>query len=92
MRLQIEGLKATRSAVSAWELGRNRPALERPEVRRAFVLALRISEEELLRHAGLHNGAEHRSQAAEIGAEIIDSLPAEKQDLALRLLEQLRAS
>jgi hypothetical protein len=90
--LQLEGLDVARSTVSAWEVGPNSPQLEKPEVRTALMRVLKLSESELLSRAGFKSSDHHRSEAAEVGADIINELPPDKQDLAVRILEQLRAS
>lgn len=91
-QLQLEGVSVTRGAVSHWENDRNKPPLDNGEFRRALAKVLRLSEPELLRRAGYQTATVGRSEAAKIGADIIDDLPPDRQELAVRLLEQLRAS
>lgn len=87
-RLQLEGFSVSRAAVSAWEIGRNRIPVEDPDFRRALSRILRMTEQEILRAEG-YKVPEKLSEAAEKAASIVDQLPPDKQNLAIRLLEQL---
>lgn len=91
-RLQLEGFNVGRGAIGHWETGRNTPPLDDPELRTILAKVLRVSEPELLRQAGYPVIRTHRSELAEQAADIVDELSPDKQDLAVRLLEQLRAS
>lgn len=91
-RLQLEGFSIGRASISHWENDRYHPPLEDPLFRKVLAVVLRLTEPELLRRAGYETVRTKRTAEAEIGADIIDQLPPEKRDLALRLLEQLRAS
>lgn len=88
-RLQLEGVSFTRAAVSHWENGRHKPPLHDADFRKALSRVLRVSEAEILRLAGFELEKADRSDAAERAAYLVDQLPAEKQDLAIKLLEQL---
>lgn len=88
-RLQVEGIDVTRSAVSHWENGRYQIPLDDPNVRRAIAKVLRINIRTLLKFAGYEVDNEIHSIYAEQIAAIIDQLPEEKQQLVLRLVEQL---
>lgn len=89
-QLQLEGIVITRASISHWENGRNKPPLDQPEFRAALAKVLRLTQPELLRLAGYEVSKARHSDAAERAANIVDELPPEKQDLAIRLLEQLR--
>lgn len=88
-RLQIEGLDVTRSAVSHWETGRYHIPLDNPEVRRVIAKVLRVNIRTLLKLAGYEVDNHIHSIYAEQVASIVDQLPEEKQELVLRLVEQL---
>lgn len=90
-QLQLEGVNVTRATISHWETDRNKPPLDDGQFRQALAKVLKLSEPELLRRAGYQTSTIGHSEAAQIGADIIDHLPPDKQDLAVRLLEQLRA-
>lgn len=87
-RLQTEGLDIERSAVSAWEAGRNKPKLGDAHYRRALSKVLKLSEQQLLLLAGYEIPTSH-SVAAERAASIVEQLTPDKQELAVKLLEQL---
>ena len=90
--LELEGLEYTAGAVAHWVNGTRNPRLQNPQLRQTLARVLRLSERELMMRAGYELARTGRSEAAQIAAEIIDNLPPDKQDLAVRLLEQLRAS
>lgn len=89
-QLQLEGVTITRASISHWENSRNKPPLDDPQFREALAKVLRLSQPELLKLAGYEVSKTRYSDAAERAAIIVDELPPEKQDLAIRLLEQLR--
>jgi len=88
-RLQLEGVEASRSAVSAWETGRNKLQFDDPVIRLGFARVLRFSESELMKLEGYPTEPSSYSEQAERAAYIVDQLPDERRDLALKLLEQL---
>ena len=89
-RLQLEGIKkVSRSAVSNWEAGLSNVPLRNPEFVKALANTLRITETRLMLMAGYTVGAKH-TDLAERAAHIIDELPPDKQELAVRLVEQLK--
>jgi transcriptional regulator with XRE-family HTH domain len=87
-QLQLEGVTTTRASVSHWENGRNKPPLDEPIFRAALAKVLRLSQPELLRLAGYEVVRSAHSESGERAAHILDQLPAEKQQLALKVLEQ----
>lgn len=88
-RLQVDGINISRSGVSAWETGRNNPPLEEETFRKALAHALRLSVHELLIRAGFETLSSKQSREAEIAANLIDRMPAEKREMALRILEAM---
>lgn len=87
-RLQLQGIEASRSAVSAWEIGRNTPQFNEPTVLVAFARALKLSETEVLKLAGYNTQTTHSAQG-ERAAYIVDQMPDDRRDLAIKILEQL---
>lgn len=88
-RLQLAGLKHGREAVSAWETGRAVPPLDNVEFRQALANILNMDIKTLLKLAGYEVESKPHSDAAERAAWLIDQLPPDKQDLAVRLVEEL---
>ncbi len=88
-RLQTEGFDVSRSTIAGWEMGRNLPPLEDPMFRQALSRALRVNIRTILKLAGYEVDQESHSTWAEQAASLIDQLPPEKQELALRLVQQL---
>ncbi len=88
-RLQLAGLDVTRATVSHWENGRHALPLENPIYAKAIADALKLSVRDVLILAGYDVSQKQPSRAAQRAAHIIDSLPKDKQDLAIRILEQL---
>jgi len=87
-KLQLEGINISRAGVSHWENERNDPPLKDPNFQRALGRVLKLSETELLKLAGYPTEPSSYSEQAERAAYIVDQLPDERRDLALKLLEQ----
>lgn len=88
-RLQLEGFKYGRSAVGNWERGSPMP-LKDPEFVRVLAGILKISTNELMAIAGYTIETKQHTHISERVASIVDDLSPERQELALRLVEQLR--
>ncbi len=88
-QLQVSGFDISRPSISHWENGRHLPPLENPEFRQALANILRIDVKTLLKLAGYEVAKSDFSEAAERVAYIVDQLPPDKQELAVRLVEQL---
>jgi transcriptional regulator with XRE-family HTH domain len=88
-RLQLDGLSFTHSAISHWETGRYHPPFEDEKFRQALADILRMDVSSMLRLAGYEVGLRPYSERAERAAFIVDNLPDDKQDLALRILAEL---
>ncbi len=88
-RLQLAGFNVTRAAISHWENNRNNPPLDDPDFRQVLARILRLSPHEILKLAGYEVDKPQHTAAGERAASIIDHLPPEKQELAIRLIEQL---
>ena len=89
-RLQLEGINVTRGAVTHWENGKRGMPLDDPDFRLALGRILRMTEMEILVEAGYGLSVKN-SGAAQRAASIIEQLPPEKQELAVRILEQFLA-
>lgn len=87
-QLQIRGINVARASVSHWETGKHLPPLHEAEFRRALADVLRLNVKTVLKLAGYDIEAE-RSEEAERIADMVDKLPPDKRDLAVRLIEQL---
>jgi len=89
--LELEGLTYTPGAVSHWATGARKPPFHKPEFREALARVLKLKEDEMLRRAGYGISTPRRSKEAEMAADIVDDMPPDKQKMAVRILEQLRA-
>jgi transcriptional regulator with XRE-family HTH domain len=88
-RLETEGWSTSRSAVNNWESSKSEPPLSDPQFRQALSNALRVKVRLLLKYAGYEVDTEYHSVVSEQIATLVDQLPADKQELALKLVEQL---
>lgn len=88
-RLQLEGHKATRSAVGNWETGRAPVPIKDLEFVKSLASILRVTENQVMLMAGYRVGSKH-TQVSERIANMVDDLPPDKQDLALRIIEQIK--
>lgn len=88
-KLQIEGFDVSRATISNWETGRHEPPMHDPEFRHALARSLRLNVRTMLKLAGYEVTEQPHSTTAELAADLIDRLPPEKQQLALRLIETL---
>lgn len=88
--LQNAGLDVARSTVGTWESGKSQPPLDDPAYRRALANIFRVSVTELLMSAGYEIDLDKYSETSRRAADIVEQLTPEKQNLAVRLLEQLR--
>ena len=89
-RLQLSGFQYTAGSISHWETERHSPPLDDPKFSSAMAEVLQISVGTLLTLAGYDVSRKTYSEAAERAAWIIDQLPPDKQQLALKLVEQLQ--
>jgi transcriptional regulator with XRE-family HTH domain len=88
-RLQLAGFDIARSSISHWENDRFKPPFNDPEFTKAFASVLKLSVNSMLKQAG-YEIVTDLSENARHAAEIVDSLPADRQRLAIGLLEQLQ--
>lgn len=88
-RLQLAGANITRSSVSAWETGRNKPDLMNPSTRKALSKVFKLTESEIIKLAGIEGVSSAHTEHGERAANIVDQLPPEKRIIAVRILEQL---
>lgn len=88
-RLQRNGFDISRATVGHWEQDKYLPPLGNPQFCKIMADILLVSVKELLALAGYDLADKTHSNAAERAAWLIDQLPPEKQDLAVRLVEEL---
>lgn len=87
-RLQTMGFDYSRSSINNWERNGNPAPMDDPRFVRALARALKTSPPMLLKSAGFELEAKH-SEIAERVAALMDTLPDDKQQLALKLVEAL---
>ena len=88
--LQLMGFSFSPGAISHWEKGRHKPKLMTdPLFRKALAQILRMDVHTMLRLDGYEVDEEEFSPQAEQAAYLINQMPPDKQELALRLIEQL---
>ena len=88
-RLQLAGFDYKRSAIGNWEQGYPMP-LKDPEFVSVLAGILKIPTSELMSIAGYTIETRQHTHISERVANIVDDLPPERQELALRLIEQLK--
>jgi transcriptional regulator with XRE-family HTH domain len=88
--LQLLGFDVARSAVGHWETGLSQMPLGNPSFVASLAKALRMDVMTVLRFSGYEITTQH-SEISERAARLIDTLPDDKQALALRLVEALLA-
>lgn len=88
-RLALRGHSITRAAIQHWESGRNQPPIEDYEFRLALAISLEIDVNELMIRGGFYMRDQQRTPQARRAADIIDALPEDKRDIAVRVLEAL---
>lgn len=88
-RLQVAGIDVSRGTVSHWENGRYKIPLENVEVRQALANIFNMDIKTLLKLAGYEVESKPHSEEAERVAYLIDQLPPDKRNLAVRLVEEL---
>lgn len=91
-RLNLKGYKVTKATIGHWVSGRNKPPLKDRQFVEILSLALEMTVSEMMEQMDFIVSPEHRSTAANRVADMVDRLPPDKQDLALRLVEQLMQS
>jgi transcriptional regulator with XRE-family HTH domain len=87
-RLQVEGISATHSAISHWETGRYKPPFEDEHFRQTLANILKMDVATMLRLAGYEIQPQLHTEEAEEAAYIMDNLPPNMRDLAIRLLRE----
>jgi hypothetical protein len=88
-RLAEQDYNVTRAAVGHWVLGSRKPPIGDKEFMEILARALEMNYADLWEQTGLYTPLEERSPTAQRIAEIVDRMPPEKQDLALRIIEEL---
>lgn len=86
--LQLSGFSIVASSISHWENGRFAPPLGNPEFVAAFARILKMDVLTILEKSGYPISV-HHSSAGERVARLMDTMPVDKQQLALRIVEQL---
>lgn len=82
------GFTVSRSSISQWENGKFHPPLEDPHFRRALANALQMTIPDMLGLAGYEVQSDFSSESMR-AAYIIEQLPPQERDFALKLLEQV---
>lgn len=88
-RLQLAGLKYGRSAVGNWESGRAPVPLKDPEFVVALASILKTTENKIMLAAGYRLTTKNHTQISERIANIVDDLPPDKQQMALRVIQAI---
>lgn len=88
-RLQLEGLKFGRSAISNWESGRTPVPLKDPEFVQLLASILKTTENKIMLAAGYRLTTKNHTQISERIANIVDDLPPDKQQMALRVIQAI---
>lgn len=89
-RLQLEGFKFGRSAISNWESGRTNVPLKEPEFVKALAEILRLTENQVLLAAGYRITTKHHTHISERVANIVDDLPPDKQEMVLKIVQAIK--
>ena len=87
-RMQVEGVKVSRSALSTWENDVYNPPLQDEQARGGIARALKLSVKEVMKRSG-YDVTELHSSAAERAAHIVDQLDEETQNKVVKMLEAL---
>ncbi|MDX2161166.1 MAG: helix-turn-helix transcriptional regulator [bacterium] len=88
-RLQLAGFNYTPAAVSHWENNVRQPPFRKPEFTRTLARILNVSETELLKAAGYKVERALHTDVGERIAYLVDGMPPDKQQIALRIIESL---
>lgn len=87
-KLQLAGFDIARATVGHWETGKVAIPLHDPRFIKTLSGILYMPMPTILKLAGFEFGDKHHEISEEI-AYLVDDLPPEKQELALRLVQQL---
>jgi hypothetical protein len=89
-QLTVHGYPITKGGLTSWLDSRTpkNPKIANSEYRKALAIVLRISESELMSHFGMET-SNTMSNEAKYGAQLINSLPKDKQTMAIQILETL---
>ena len=87
-KLNLHGFNYTTGAISHWEQERFPVPIEKKEFLIALANILRMSEAEIVNEVHGIRQSKH-SPAGERAAQMVDKMPENRQDAALRLLETL---
>jgi transcriptional regulator with XRE-family HTH domain len=88
-RLQLEGMDYSRPAISSWESDRHPAPLGNVAFRQALANIFNMDIKTLLKLAGYEVESKPHSEEAERVAYLIDQLPPDKRNLAVRLVEEM---
>lgn len=88
-RLQRNGFDISRATVGHWEQDKYLPPLGNPQFCKVMADILLVSVKDLLAMAGYDLDEKQHSIEAERVAYLVDQLPPEKRNLAVRLVEEL---
>lgn len=88
-RLQRSGFDISRATVGHWEQDKYLPPLGNPQFCKTMADILLVSVKDLLAMAGYDLAEKQHSLEAERVAYLVDQLPPDKRNLAVRLVEEL---
>lgn len=88
-RLQRNGFDISRATVGHWEQDKYLPPLGNPQFCKTMADILLVSVKDLLAMAGYDLSEREHSIEAERVAYLVDQLPPDKRNLAVRLVEEL---
>lgn len=88
-RLTLHGYSVQRATIGHWTSGRNKPPLKDREFIDALAESLEMGVNEMLQQMNFIVLADDRSPTTQRIADLVEHLPPEKQDLALRLIQEL---
>lgn len=91
-RLNLYGHKVTKAAIGHWVTGKTKPPLKDREFVEILARALEMSAGEMLEQLGFVGSDEDWSPTVQRIASIVNHLPPDRQQLALKLIEQLEVN
>ena len=88
--LTLNGFETSKATVGHWRTGRNKPPLDQPRLRSALSLALEMDVNDMMDQLGYIVNEDELSPIARRIAHMVNDYPDSVQELALRLVQQLR--
>lgn len=91
-QFNLRGYGVTRSSIATWMLGTRKPPIKDRRFLEVLADVYKMSVPELLAGMGLMEEIEGMSPEARRAADIIDQMPPEQRQTALRVLEAMRGA